>query len=177
VTGPTGGACTCDAASCPAGCCDGGGTCQPGTQLLVCGGGGAYLLTHTDGTPKTSQQPNPPVAGGTGSPATGPTSTTASPSPHGSLIRIPCADLRHKTFTQVDKELKDNGFLVKKVERPGGREGDVLDVQPCEAQRGSEITVTVATGKGGPGPTNVPTTPDCFGGGLIFTCPPTNTRS
>ena len=101
----------------------------------------------------------------------------ASPSPHGSLIRIPCADLRHKTFTQVDKELKDNGFLVKKVERPGGREGDVLDVQPCEAQRGSEITVTVATGKGGPGPTNVPTTPDCFGGGLIFTCPPTNTRS
>jgi serine/threonine-protein kinase len=142
--------------------------------LLVCGGGGVYLLTRTNDSPKPSAQPNPPAAGGTSSPTPKSTGTTGSPSPHGALVRIPCAELRTKTFTQVDRELKENGFLVKKVERPGGREGDVLDVQPCEAQRGSEITVTVAAGKGGPGPTN---SPDCFGGGLIFTCPPTSTRS
>jgi len=139
--------------------------------LLLCGGGGLFLLSHSSKSGKPN--PAPPVAAGTTGPA--PASTTASPSPHGDLLRIPCASLRKETFAQADKELKDHGFLVRKVERRGGREGDVIDVQPCEARAGSEITVTVATGRPGPGGTGVPT-PDCFGGGLIFSCPPT-TRS
>lgn len=36
----TGSGCVCDAVSCPNGCCDANGVCQPGTSTMACGSGG-----------------------------------------------------------------------------------------------------------------------------------------
>jgi len=108
--------------------------------LLTCVIGGIYALRNVGNN----------KAGGT----TNPGQTTASPTPSVDRINIPCEDLKKRTFQVVERSLKDNGFKVKRVDQAGGRPGDVIDIQPCDlVPAGSEVTVTVATGRasGGPG--------------------------
>jgi hypothetical protein len=91
-------------------------------------------------------------------------------------VPIPCDDLKRKTFPQVERELQKNRFEVKRVDQPGGRRGEIVDISPCRAPHGSVITVTVSTGRGADeSPGAAPgATPSCFGGGILGTCPPTS---
>jgi hypothetical protein len=116
--------------------------------LLLCIGGGVYAL---------SKRGNQPTGNGATSPAGGPNTSGPSPAtsaaPSGEAIAIPCDRLKGQPFGAVEGSLSRNGYKVKRVDQPGGRSGEVVDIQPCSAPRGSEITVTVSTGRasGGPG--------------------------
>lgn len=48
VTNPDGGPNTCNAATCPTGCCDSAGKCRSGAELEACGGGGLACTNCTD---------------------------------------------------------------------------------------------------------------------------------
>jgi serine/threonine-protein kinase len=130
--------------------------------VAVCGGGTWFLLTRNGGkaapqpTTATTVAPQPP----------GPAPTTAAEG-----VTIPCDELKGQDFATVDRLLRRNRFAVKRVDQPGGTPEQVVDVEPCQAPRGSQITVTVSTGRG-PDESAEPTS-TCLGGGLLGTCLPT----
>jgi serine/threonine-protein kinase len=109
--------------------------------LLMCVVGG-FLLLRNAGNNSTG-------GGGT---------STPSSTPSRDYKDIPCDDLKKRSFSDVEISLKRNKFTVKRVDQPGGRAGQVVDIQPCtHVAVGSEVTVTVATGRsGGGGSSNGP---------------------
>jgi serine/threonine protein kinase len=131
--------------------------------LVVCGGGTWFLLSHKGPTASPRQSP-----GTTAAPPPPPAPTSAA----GDGVPIPCDKLKGQDFNDVDRQLRiRNGFRVKRVDQPGGQRNQVVDVEPCQAPRGSEITVTVSTGRGPDDSSGPP--PSCLGGGILGTCLPT----
>jgi hypothetical protein len=144
--------------------------------LLLCVGGGYLLFSGNNKKDKGGAASQTTAAQTTQTTEQAPATTAA---PTGRLINIPCNRLKGQQYDKVEKALVvDNHFKVKKVEQAGGKEGEVLNVEPCAAPRGSEITVTVATGPGGgasstSGPGGTEPTPACIGG-LLGSCPPSS---
>jgi hypothetical protein len=131
--------------------------------LAVCGGGTWFLLTRDGG--KAAPQPTTATTVAPQPPGPAPTTTAAQG------VTIPCDELKGQDFATVDRLLRRNRFDVKRVDQPGGTPEQVVDVEPCQAPRGSQITVTVSTGRG-PDESAEPTS-TCLGGGLLGTCLPT----
>jgi eukaryotic-like serine/threonine-protein kinase len=65
------------------------------------------------------------------------------------LVDVGCGKLRGKPYATVLKSLTDNGFQVDRTEATDGGKplGDVVDLSPCQAQRGDTITVAVSPGR------------------------------
>ncbi len=99
---------------------------------------GAWALLHNSGN-------NGAQGGGT---PTGNTKTTAStPRATGPLVSARCDVVsRGPTFEQTRKFLVDQGFEVKREDVAGPR-NKVIQVTPCEAPKGSTITVKVGNGQ------------------------------
>jgi hypothetical protein len=134
--------------------------------LILCVGGGVFLVNNLgDDDPKT--------------PATNGTASTAPPP--GETETVDCDDLKGQPITGVRNHLeKTDGFKVKVVDVDSAeRAGTVVDVQPCGAQpKGSEITVSVSTGRGqgnGGGPSGGQNS-TCGAFPFGTRCPPTTRR-
>jgi hypothetical protein len=119
-------------------------------------------VSNTSGNPTQNA-----TTGHTGGPTrTGQPST----SPTGQLVSTFCDDAKGRSFPAVSNGLKRDGFKVDRQEVPGPRD-IVRDITPCEAVRGTTVTVHVGNGQptsdsgntGGPGGDNNSSGP---GGGL-----------
>jgi eukaryotic-like serine/threonine-protein kinase len=82
-----------------------------------------------------------PTGTGTVQPTMGP-----SGSPGGALVSTYCDDAKGRPWVAVRDVLKRDGFQPKRVDVPGRRDV-VTDITPCEAVRGSVITVHVGDGQ------------------------------
>jgi hypothetical protein len=134
--------------------------------LILCVGGGVMLVNNLgDEKPKNS-----PTTNGS------PTSTQAP----GETETVDCDGLKGKSITVVRNHLeKTDGFTVKEVEVASNQPaGTVVDIQPCDEQpKGSEVTVSVSTGRGGGNgePTGGPNA-TCGGFPFGTRCPPSTRR-
>jgi eukaryotic-like serine/threonine-protein kinase len=86
---------------------------------------------------------HPTATGGTGT--TQPTSRPSA-SQGGALVSTYCDDAKGRPWVAVRDGLKRDGFQPKRVDVPGRRDV-VTDITPCEAVRGSVITVHVGNGQ------------------------------
>jgi hypothetical protein len=141
------------------------------------------LLNRTGG-------PANPTA--TGTPANN-RQTTGQPTATGRLVSTFCKDARGRTWGKVESVLKADGFQPNRVDVPGPL-NRVVELTPCQAVRGSVVTVKVGNGQpagpgtdpggGGGGGSTAPggggqggggTSPSCTGlggiGGGIGACP------
>jgi hypothetical protein len=139
--------------------------------LVLCIGGGVFLVNQLS---KDKDDPKDPVAQNSTAPTTG-----------GSPKAIDCNGMKGKTSWTVKEALEKDGFTVKiVVTQSAGERDSVLNVTPCQATSGSEISVEVPRGSdpsatnptrgpsgrpsGRPGNSGVPCVP--IPG--IQTCPP-----
>jgi hypothetical protein len=133
--------------------------------LILCVGGGVFLVNNLgDDNGKD--------------PTTNASATTAPPA--GETETVDCDSLKGEPLASVRNHLeKTDGFTVKVVEvESNERAGTVVDVQPCGAQpKGSEVTVSVSTGRGGGngGPSGGPDN-NCGGFPFATRCPPSTRR-
>jgi serine/threonine-protein kinase len=116
--------------------------------VLLCVGGGLYFLRNAS--------KNTPSGGSTNANSPGPTApppSTAAPLGTGKVLNIPCDSLKGQQFFVVENSLRTNGYKVKRVNQPGGRSGQVVDIDHCGGTpQGTEVTVTVSTGQSSQGP-------------------------
>jgi len=131
-----------------------------GVLVLLGLGCGAWALFHNSGN-------NTPGAAGTTAPASRQTTGQPRASATAPLVSARC-DVVSKgpTFEQTRDYLEGQGFKINREEVPGPR-NRVVEVTPCEAPRGSTITVKVGNGQRGgsaPASSNSPT-PDNTGNG------------
>jgi len=109
-----------------------------GVLVLLGLGCGAWALLHNSGN-------NKPAA--VGSPTTGRTTAAPQPSLTGPLVSARCDVVKKgPTFDQTKEFLEGQGFQVSRQDVPGSR-NRVLEVTPCEAPKGSTITVKVGNGQ------------------------------
>src|SRR6266511_603868 len=121
--------------------------------LLMCVVGGILLLKNRG---------NGSAGEGGGSPGAGTRTTTGTTAaPAADLVKIECQRLTGRPAPVVTKALTDQGFTVKTVTvDEGGHAGEVVQV-PCEAAKGSEVTIKVTTGRGRGGNPSTSTSPGC----------------
>src|SRR6266511_2388474 len=121
--------------------------------LLMCVVGGILLLKNRG---------NGSAGEGGGSPGAGTRTTTGTTAaPAADLVKIECQRLTGRPAPVVTKALTDQGFTVKNVTvDEGGHAGEVVQV-PCEAAKGSEVTIKVTTGRGRGGNPSTSTSPGC----------------
>ncbi|MBO0868606.1 MAG: PASTA domain-containing protein, partial [Micromonosporaceae bacterium] len=99
------------------------------------GGGG----TPAGGGGTATQQANSGQPGGGGQPTV-------------ETVDVNCNQLVGQQANRVQQQLEQNGFLVQRAQQDGGRQGRVVDINPCGPQpKGTTITLTVASGQNGGG--------------------------
>lgn len=124
-----------------------------GAVLLAIGG--VYLILDRDQV----QDPDRVATGGLSQSATQPSpekSQQKSPRPPASptnsnLVSVDCDGLLGERKSEVKSSLEDRGFVVKteNTTTSDGEKDEVVGITPCgKAQKGSTITLKVATGKG-----------------------------
>ena len=92
----------------------------------------------------TSATASPPAADPVGQQ---PVIPSSKPSPTQAKLVELCKNLRGARIDVARALLKESDFAINEQPVPGGKEGRVADVDPCEAAPGSEVTVSVYTGK------------------------------
>jgi hypothetical protein len=121
--------------------------------LLILGLGcvGWQVMRNTSGTPNahnttagTTNTNNGQTQGGG---QTGPTQGGSGP-----LVSTFCDDAKGRQWDVVQRILKRDGFQPKRVDVPGPKDV-VVELTPCQAQRGSVVTVKVGNGQA-PNPDN-----------------------
>ena len=110
--------------------------------VLLCAGLIGYLV-------REAANQTQGAGGGTGG-----TSTQQQPNQNraANTIGLPCEQYKRDRIQAVQNDLKGKGLDVKVTPTPGGKQGDVHDVQPCTVTPGQEVTVTVRTGARGGDP-------------------------
>ena len=122
----------------------------------------------------------------TGAPNTAPQQTAGHPSATqtGKLVSTFCEDAKGRPYSRVERGLKQDGFQVKRQDVPGP-DNLVVEITPCQAVKGTVVTVKVGNGQpsgtgtdtgggnnggpgggGGPGGPGTPTCALGIGGGL-----------
>jgi hypothetical protein len=115
--------------------------------LLMCVGGGIWYAMRNAADNSPGGNPQAP-------PSTGPATTG-----NADLVAIDCQTLTGKPAQVVVRRLRDQGFTVRTAPvNAGGHAGDAVEV-PCQAPKGSEVTVKVTTGRVGGGAPSA--TPSC----------------
>jgi eukaryotic-like serine/threonine-protein kinase len=130
-----------------------------GVLLLLGLGCGAWALFHNSGN-------NTPTATGTRTPGTQQTTSTPKATATGPLVSARCDVVpKSPTFEQTRDYLEGQGFKINREDVPGPR-NRVVEVTPCEAPKGSTITVKVGNGQrpSGPASSDSPS-PDTTGNG------------
>jgi serine/threonine-protein kinase len=119
--------------------------------VVVCSGVIAYRLANqaNDNAGGNGSR------GGSGGAATDTTATdTTGPDTGGAAAArdyaIPCDQYRLQKFEKVKADLEAADYEVVRRDVPGLGRGRVVDVAPCQAPKGTAVTVQVATGKRDP---------------------------
>lgn len=113
--------------------------------LLLIGLGfvGLKVYQTVSGTPKnhpSTAPANTGTQGGNGS------SGGASASPTGQLVSTFCDDAKGRPYANVERILKRDGFKPQRQDVPGPKDV-VVELTPCQAVRGSTVTVKVGNGQ------------------------------
>jgi eukaryotic-like serine/threonine-protein kinase len=134
--------------------------------LLILGGIGAWVLL---GHKTTGTGTNP---GGGVSAQQGAGAGQQGGSSAADVVDLPCASFVGTRYQEVQTQLEQQGFTVKRVSRRGPK-GRVVAVSPCpRAQRGSEVTLFIGSGQVATPPTTGPTgSPQCGQIGGPLDCP------
>ena len=95
------------------------------------------------------------------------TSKSAAATGGGATIDVGCKNMIGRQLLAVRTELQLNGFSVKVVQTTAnGHNNEVVDVTPCQAHRGDEITVTVISSQGSNQTSSSSALPSCTSGSL-----------
>jgi hypothetical protein len=129
--------------------------------LLLIGLGfvGLKVYQTVSGTPANHPTTAP---ANTGTPAGNTGGPSASSS--GQLVSTFCEDAKGRQYSTVERILKRDGFKPKRQDVPGPKD-IVIELTPCQAVRGSTVTVKVGNGQPSSGSGNGGASPDDNGGG------------